>query len=259
MLGFLFKPKWKHRDPAKRMRGVQNLQASSAEQHAILLDMALHDIDPRVRLKAVEKICDLNCLAHIIADEPDEIVSSMAQNRYYSLIAGTAADSSPDIIAGRYKIVDDSDDEGLKKFVIHHSPDEKLQFTALQSLLEVDDIARVAISAPNIKIREAAARMAEQMANKVASSGAPPVANPPVDTTSANESIDPATAQDAAAQRAEETKATLRAEMNVRAKPPAEDDNARFRASGETLQMDDDSSDALQALLDQKLAQRKKA
>ena len=248
MLRFFFKPKWNHRNPVKRLRGIQELSAQHDEQHAILVDMAVNDLDPRVRMRAVEKVCDLPTLSQIINNEPDDIVLNTAQNRYYSLVAGTASDSTPDVVAGRYRIVDDSDDEDLKKFIIHHSPDEKLQFTALQALASVDDVARIAISAPNLKIRDAAARMAEQMANKVSSSPTPQAL--PADATSANDSID--------LLRAEETKAKLRAEMGVRPRPP-KGDAPSFRSSGDTLQIDDDSADALQALLDQKLAGRNKA
>ena len=116
MLRFFFKPKWKHRNPVKRLRGVQELSASLEEQHAILIEIAANDLDPRVRLKSVEKLCDLSSLNQIIANEPDDIVRSTAQNRYYSLLAGTATDSTPDIVTGRYRIVDDSEDEDLKKF-----------------------------------------------------------------------------------------------------------------------------------------------
>lgn len=247
MLRFFFKPKWQHRNPVKRLRGLQSLSASDDEQHAILIEIAVNDLDPRVRLKAVEKLCDLSSLVQIITNEPDDVARSTAQNRYYSLLAGTASDSTPDIVTGRYRIVDESSDEDLKKFIIHHSPDEKLQFTALQALVEVDDVARVAISAPNLKVREAAARMAEQMANKV-SSAPIPVAS--ADADSANDSID--------ALKAEETKAKLRAEMRVQPKPPS-DDSRQFKATGDSLQIDDDSADALQALLDAKLAARNKA
>ncbi|MEM8498371.1 MAG: hypothetical protein AAF542_10145 [Pseudomonadota bacterium] len=251
MLRFFFKPKWNHRNPVKRLRGIQELSTQHDEQHAILVDMAVNDLDPRVRMRAVEKVCDLPALNQIIKNEPDDIVLNTAQNRYYSLLAGTASDSTPDVVTGRYRIVDDSEDEDLKKFIIHHSPDEKLQFTALQALASVDDVARIAISAPNLKIRDAAARMAEQMANKVSSSPTPQaLPEGATDTTSANDSID--------ALRAEDAKAKLRAEMGVRPRPPKGDAPA-FRSSGDTLQIDDDSADALQALLDQKLASRKKA
>jgi len=251
MLRFFFKPKWKHRNPVKRLRGVQELSASLEEQHAILIEIAANDLDPRVRLKSVEKLCDLSSLNQIIANEPDDIVRSTAQNRYYSLLAGTATDSTPDIVTGRYRIVDDSEDEDLKKFIIHHSPDEKLQFTALQALKEVDDISRVAISAPNLKVREAAARMAEQMVNKVEPATSPqPAQLGETTAVSANDSLERLAA--------EETKAKLRAELKVRPKsPPSE--NPQFIATGETLQIDEDSQDALQALLDSKLAARKKA
>ncbi len=251
MLRFFFKPKWSHRNPVKRLRGIQELSAQVEEQHAVLVEIATNDLDPRVRLKAVEKLCDLTSLNRLIADEPDDIVRSTAQNRYYSLLAGTATDSTPDVVTGRYRIVDDSEDEDLKKFIIHHSPDEKLQFTALQALHNVDDISRIAISAPNIKIREAAARMAEQMSNKVATS---PVPQPPAPgetaDNSANDSIQ--------SLEAEETKAKLRAELKIKPKPPKEG-NTQFIATGDSLQIDEDSADALQALLDSKLAARKKA
>ncbi len=251
MLKFFFKPKWNHSNPVKRLRGVQELSAQHDEQHEILVDIAVNDLDPRVRLRAVEKVCDLTALKQIILNEPDEIVLNAAQNRYYSLLAGTASDSTPEVVTGRYRIVDDSDDEDLKKFIIHHSPDEKLQFTALQALVSVDDVARIAISAPNLKIRDAAARMAEQMANKITSAPTPQaLPADAADGPSANDSIDTL--------RAEEAKAKLRAEMGVRPRPPKGDAPA-FRSSGDTLQIDEDSADALQALLDQKLANRKKA
>lgn len=251
MLRFFFKPKWRHRNPVKRLRGVQELSAHVDEQHAVLVEIATNDLDPRVRLKAVEKLCDLTSLHALIADEPDDIVRSTAQNRYYSLLAGTATDSTPDVVTGRYRIVDDSKDEDLKKFIIHHSPDEKLQFTALQALSSVEDISRIAISAPNLKIREAAARMAEQMANKVAASPVPQPAAPGATASdSANDSIE--------SLAAEETKAKLRAELKIKPKPPR-GDNQQFIATGDSLQIDEDSADALQALLDSKLASRKKA
>ncbi len=252
MLRFFFKPKWRHRNPVKRLRGVQELSASNDEQHEILVDLAANDLDPRVRLKAVEKLCDLTTLNHLIGEEPDDIVRSTAQNRYYSLLAGTASDSTPEIVTGRYRIVDESEDEDLKKFIIHHSPDEKLQFTALQALVDVDDVSRVAISAPNLKIREAAARMAEQMANKL------PAATPPSNSeeSAAN---DKERSEDISALQAEETKAKLREELKI--KPKAGNSDAPLFRPGTdgTLQIDDDSASALQALLDKKLADRKQA
>ena len=235
------------------MRGVQKLSASSETQHAILADLASNDLDPRVRLKAVEKVCDLSLLTEIINHEPDEIVRSTAQNRYYSLLAGTASDSSPEIVTGRYHLVDESQDEDLKKFIIHHSPDEKLQFIALQALADVSDVSKVSISAPNIKVREAAARMADQMANKVE----------PTPKTLNRENFEPAqaaqhsdTIPDELGNARESAKAKLMDELKI--KPPKEPSGpARFNVSGNSLQIDEDSADALQALLDQKLAQRK--
>lgn len=247
MLRFFFKPKWQHSNPNKRLRGVQELSAANSDQHEILVELASEDLDPRVRLKAVEKLCDLIILLRLIESEQDDIVRSTAQNRYYSLLAGTASDSTPDIVTGRYRIVDESVDEDLKKFIIHHSPDEKLQFTALQALNEVDDIARIAISAPNLKIREAAARMAEQMRNKV-ESAVTPKAMPAQDASdeSANDSVEQL--------EAETKKAKLRQEMGVR--PRKSPGDALFKTNSQSLQIDEDSADALQALLDQKLAAR---
>lgn len=262
-----FKPLWAHRNPNKRLRSIIKLSPESAQDHAILANLAVNDHDPRVRLKAVEKLCDLSLISDIIQDEPDEVVATCAQNRYFALIAGTASESTKEIISGRYRLVDETDDEELKKFVVHHSPDTKLQFIALQSLINIDDISRIAISAPNIKIRQAAARMADQMANKVDEPNFP--ANPPASNdeqpqadiselqrqhsiTNQSTALSPAEAEKQA------RKNDVLKDLKL-AKPKAKDpDNSKFASSGDSLQIDEDSAASLQALLDSKLAQRKK-
>lgn len=264
MLKRLFKPSWSHRNPDKRLRALGKLSAENAEEHVILANLAVNDHDPRVRLKAVEKLCDLNLLADIIQDEPDEIVATCAQNRHYALIAGTASESTKAIISGRYRLVDESDDEELKKFVIHHSPDTKLQFIALQGLVSIDDIARIAITAPNVKIREAATRMADQMANKVEEQKIPSDTPASNDDSSLNSIAElqqrqheermPATAADA---EKEARKNEVLKDLGL-FKQTSTKDNAQFISSGDSLQIDEDSAADLQALLDRKLAQRGK-
>jgi hypothetical protein len=262
MFKSFFKPSWAHRNPDKRLRALVKLSAENADDHAVLANLAVNDHDPRVRLKAVEKLCDLNLIADIIQDEPDEIVATCAQNRYYALISGTAAESTREIISGRYRIVDESDDEELKKFVIHHSPDTKLQFIALQGLVSVEDIGRIAITAPNVKIREAAARMADQMANKVEEQKIPS------DKPASNDESAAGSIADLQRQREEQNKPPLDPEKEARKKEVLQDlklvkhsgskDSAQFIATGDSLQIDEDSAADLQALLDQKLAQRSK-
>jgi hypothetical protein len=229
MLQRLFKPKWKHPNPLKRVKAVHSLSATDAEEHRVLAKIATGDDDTRVRGAATSKLLDLKLLARIRRQDPAEAVGREAKQRYYALIAGTSEDSTAEIITRRYRIVDESTDNELLAHVVRYSPDADLQFVAFRKITDAELIAEIAKSAPEGRIREAA--LSSSLASK---QGAKPT-RPGKAGTEPPEQPRP---------------------EPVAARPPATGETPKFTLKAGSLGLDKESSDALQALLDSKKAQQ---
>ena len=71
-----FKPKYRHSDHEMRLEGLEKL-----EDDAILLDMALNDVEKKVRLAAFEKISHPGYFPLIAVRSHDEDIRKEAFNR----------------------------------------------------------------------------------------------------------------------------------------------------------------------------------
>ncbi len=108
------KPKWQHKDAAKRCLAVADL----ALNDPALSTLAREDEAPEVRAAAVARLLDIDILGQIVASEQHTIVLHKAQARLRKLLCGSIAGAPP--VDARIKFFD------------RHQPRELIQQVALQ-------------------------------------------------------------------------------------------------------------------------------
>ncbi|TMQ04597.1 MAG: hypothetical protein E6J91_43030 [Deltaproteobacteria bacterium] len=103
----LFRPKYRHSDVRVRTEAVRAL---TAEDAAILIQIARTDRDAGVRRLAIERIITADVLAEIAAAEPERSLRDLAGERaaqlWLSHACGVDADAAGTALAGMIKLGD---------------------------------------------------------------------------------------------------------------------------------------------------------
>ena len=89
-MGFLdlFRPKWKHSDPAVRIEAVKEFTAE--DDASLLAQVVRQDSDARVRRTALKKIADPGLLDELAQRDPDESLRKDAADKAVELLVSAA-------------------------------------------------------------------------------------------------------------------------------------------------------------------------
>ena len=93
-MGFLdlFRPKWKHSDPAVRIEAVKEFTAE--DDAGLLAQVVRQDSDARVRRTALKKIADPGLLDELAQRDPDESLRKDAADKAVELLVSAALQDS---------------------------------------------------------------------------------------------------------------------------------------------------------------------
>jgi len=147
MFNKIFRPKWQHRKAEVRIAALKQLNADDP----ILEQLAGNDADPSVRRHALRQICDLPCLARLIAAEADEAVRESGNKRLKRLLAGEE-EASPEV-AVRLQLLQELLDEEVLGYVLKHAAEAELRKAALETVSRPSLLAEVALSDPSGELR----------------------------------------------------------------------------------------------------------
>ena len=124
----LFKPKWRHQDPAQRLAALQQLSPNTTKSQQIIAQLC-RDTDSQVQKTAIGLCTDSQLLEALAAAAPP--VSLWAQERRIALLS----DQGPEAL-GRF-IRTASDADTLVQLATNHSEDE-LRHLAVRRLEALD-------------------------------------------------------------------------------------------------------------------------
>ena len=148
MLSRFFKPKWQHKDPAKRCKAVSEL---ASDDH-VLLSLARTDESPAVRTTAISKILDIEFLHQILAQEQHSIVLEKANLRLRELLCGKAENAPP--LNTRLQYFDKEHNKALIEYIALHGSEIELRQQAIAAITELGILSEIALNdrAPEVRI-----------------------------------------------------------------------------------------------------------
>lgn len=147
MFNKIFRPKWQHRKAEVRIAALKQLNTDDP----ILEQLAGNDEDPAVRRHALRRICDLPCLARLLAAEVDEAVRKSGNKRLKRLLAGEE-EASPEL-AVRLQLLQEQLDEEVLGYVLKHAAEAELRRAILDTVNRPSLLAEVALSDPSGELR----------------------------------------------------------------------------------------------------------
>jgi hypothetical protein len=147
MFARIFKPKWQHRNPAKRIQAIDTLAANDPA----LVTLARQDQIPRVRAAAVAKLSDTDILQEIVISEKDSEVSSLAHSRLCELLCGKSLDSPA--LKDRLQTVGKLRSNDLIEYVARHANEADLRQSAVTLTKDPKKLSEIALSDPAIDVR----------------------------------------------------------------------------------------------------------
>lgn len=140
MFSRLFKPKWQHAKPEKRIKAVTKLDTHDEADQAILVQLATQDPFEAVRLSALEKITDLQLLIKLSKKDPAEINRQQAlHNISQCLLERT---EQPEL-AEKLSALSSLKDQDLLVHIVLNSTETQLREQALSQLKDNSHLAVV--------------------------------------------------------------------------------------------------------------------
>ena len=150
---FRSQPEWQSEDPEVRAAAIRSLSNVGSEQE-LLVEMALHDHDPSVRLEAVLRLEDVDALVSIAREDSDTSVRGEAEGALRNL-----AIESEDLSAAEQGLSGLSNDRDLVA-VARSARLESVSRVALSRLKEPRAIGAVARRATRVEVaREALSQL----------------------------------------------------------------------------------------------------
>jgi exonuclease SbcC len=148
MLFRFFKPKWQHKDPAKRCKAVAEL----ASDNRVLVSLARTDEAPAVRAAAVLRILDIEVIHQILAQEQHSIVLEKANLRLRELLCGEVESALP--LHTRLQYLEKAHNKTLIEYIALQGGEIELRQRAVAALTDLGLLSEIALNdrAPEVRI-----------------------------------------------------------------------------------------------------------
>ncbi len=145
------RPRWHHSDPEVRLAAVRDLEKADQE---LLVAVAQHDTDARVRRVALKKLTDSEVLLRLAAEDADEGLRRLATERAATLLAALAASGEAEDACARAleRIGDPAALASVAMSAVHPA----IRRAALERVRDERGLAEIARAARDDGIRRAA-------------------------------------------------------------------------------------------------------
>lgn len=154
MFASFLKPRWRHRDPAVRLRALATLQPGNAEHDKIVAILARGDASAQVRAAACHALSDFSLLGHIEQHDHDNTVREAAAGQIQKLLAGTTTPAPS--LENRLRLINLTSNQAALAYVAEHSHDTLCREAAIARLDDTALLAHLAVHAGDEPTRVAA-------------------------------------------------------------------------------------------------------
>ncbi len=162
MFARFFKPKWQHRNPAKRREAVAHLAANDPA----LLTLAREDDVPEVRTEAISRLIDIEALREIAQSERDRHVLQYAITRLQDMLCGSVEDAPP--LSERLRFLDHCNSD-LVGHIARYGNEAELRRRAIALLKKPELLTEIALQDQTSEVRLEATKCIDniEMLNRV--------------------------------------------------------------------------------------------
>ncbi|MEN8129995.1 MAG: DUF349 domain-containing protein [Pseudomonadota bacterium] len=158
MFARFFKPKWQHRNQAKRIEAATELALGDPA----LTTLATQDKVPEVRAVAAGRLRDVATLQAIVSSEKDDRVLQQAYSRLRDLLCGVAEDAPP--LTERLQVLGKGYSNELIEHIAHHGKESALRRQVLSSITSPALLSEIATGDPAIDVRVCAVELIHDIA-----------------------------------------------------------------------------------------------
>ncbi len=155
MFANLFKPKWRHSNPAVRASAVSKLCPDHPEQAGILCQLALSDSNRQVRLQAVRRLSDTDSLLTVLRQSDDAEIREQAGIRVSECLSGS---EDPNSLCQLLELIND---DSARTQIIINTNNAQLEAQTLNAISDESVLLQIALHARLANIRKEAAQRIE--------------------------------------------------------------------------------------------------
>ena len=153
LIGNIFAPKWKHKNPQVRKQALMVLDATSEDSQNILLDVVENDPELFIRRLAIRRLNNIDALQSLRQSGQNDEIYQEATTRLCVLLSNNTCELSIDQLKAR---LDSLNETGIFQYVVKHTNIKEMQRYVLNKINNESAIVEVLVNAENDEIRRLA-------------------------------------------------------------------------------------------------------
>lgn len=153
LIGNLFAPKWKHKNPQVRKQALMALDAMSEDSQNILLDVVENDPELFIRRLAIRRLNDIDALQALRQAGKNDEIYQEATTRLCVLLSNNTCELSIEQLKAK---LDSLNETGIFQYVVKHTNIKEMQNYVLDKINNESAIVEVIVNAEKDEIRRLA-------------------------------------------------------------------------------------------------------